>query len=137
MDNQGPTGGLTPHIAIADKRASEAIEFYKQAFGAVEQVRMPAEDGVRLMHAHLLVNGSSLMMHDDFPEYSGQAMAAPSGVTLHLQVDDADRWYDRAIAAGATSVMAPENMFWGDRYAQVKDPFGHLWSIGHPLKGEG
>jgi PhnB protein len=77
------------------------------------------------------------MMHDDFPEYSGQAMAAPSGVTLHLQVDDADRWYDRAIAAGATSVMAPENMFWGDRYAQVKDPFGHLWSIGHPLKGEG
>lgn len=137
MENQGPTGGLTPHIAIADKRASEAIEFYKQAFGAVEQVRMPAEDGVRLMHAHLLVNGSSLMMHDDFPEYSGQAMAAPSGVTLHLQVDDADSWYDRAIAAGATSVMAPENMFWGDRYAQVKDPFGHLWSIGHPLKGEG
>lgn len=137
MENQGPTGGLTPHIAIADKRASEAIEFYKQAFGAVEQVRMPAEDGVRLMHAHLQINGSSLMMHDDFPEYSGQAMAAPSGVTLHLQVDDADSWYDRAIAAGATSVMAPENMFWGDRYAQVKDPFGHLWSIGHPLKGEG
>lgn len=137
MENQGPTGGLTPHIAIADKRASEAIEFYKQAFGAVEQVRMPAEDGVRLMHAHLLLNGSSLMMHDDFPEYSGEAMAAPSGVTLHLQVDDADRWYDRAIAAGATSVMAPDNMFWGDRYAQVKDPFGHLWSIGHPLKGEG
>ena len=136
MENQGPTGGLTPHIAIADKRASEAIEFYKQAFGAVEQVRMPAEDGVRLMHAHLLVNGSSLMMHDDFPEYSGQAMAAPSGVTLHLQVDDADRWYDRAIAVGATSVMAPENMFWGDRYAQVKDPFGHLWSIGGPVKGE-
>ncbi|AMU94340.1 MAG: VOC family protein [Sphingopyxis sp.] len=136
MENQGPTGGLTPHIAIADKRASEAIEFYKQAFGAVEQVRMPAEDGVRLMHAHLLLNGSSLMMHDDFPEYSGEAMAAPSGVTLHLQVDDADRWYDRAIAAGATSVMAPDNMFWGDRYAQVKDPFGHLWSIGHPLKGD-
>ena len=136
MENQGPTGGLTPHLAIADKRASEAIEFYKQAFGAVEQVRMPAEDGVRLMHAHLLLNGSSLMMHDDFPEYSGEAMAAPSGVTLHLQVDDADRWYDRAIAAGATSVMAPDNMFWGDRYAQVKDPFGHLWSIGHPLKGD-
>lgn len=136
MENQGPTGGLTPHIAIADKRASEAIEFYKQAFGAVEQVRMPAEDGVRLMHAHLLLNGSSLMMHDDFPEYSGEAMAAPSGVTLHLQVDDADRWYDRAIAAGAMSVMAPDNMFWGDRYAQVKDPFGHLWSIGHPLKGD-
>ena len=86
MENQGPTGGLTPHIAIADKRASEAIEFYKQAFGAVEQVRMPAEDGVRLMHAHLHINGSSLMMHDDFPEYSGQSMAAPSGVTVTRRV---------------------------------------------------
>lgn len=136
MENQGPTSGLTPHIAIADKRASEAIDFYKKAFGATEQVRMPAEDGVRLMHAHLLVNGSSLMMHDDFPEYSGSAMAAPSGVTLHLQVDDTDAWFKRAVDAGATAVMGPEDMFWGDRYGQVKDPFGHLWSIGPPIKGE-
>lgn len=136
MENQGPATGLTPHIAIADKRGSEAIDFYKKAFGAVEQTRMPADDGVRLMHAHLLVNGTSLMMHDDFPEYTGSAMAAPSGVTLHLQVDDTDGWYNRAVDAGAASVMAPENMFWGDRYAQVKDPFGHLWSIGCPVKGE-
>ena len=65
--DQSPTSGLTPHIAIADKRASEAIDFYAKAFGATERMRMPAQDGVRLMHAHLLVNGASLMMHDDFP----------------------------------------------------------------------
>lgn len=136
MENQGPTTGLTPHLAIADKRGTEAIDFYAKAFGATEQARMLADDGVRLMHAHLIVNGASLMMHDDFPEYTGGAMAAPSGVTLHLQVDDTDAWYDRAVAAGATPRMPPEDMFWGDRYAQITDPFGHTWSIGTPVKGE-
>jgi PhnB protein len=136
MENQGPTTGLTPHLAIPDKRGAEAIDFYGKAFGATEQARMLADDGVRLMHAHLIVNGASLMMHDDFPEYTGGAMAPPSGVTLHLQVDDTDAWYDRAIAAGATPRMPPEDMFWGDRYAQVTDPFGHAWSIGTPVKGE-
>jgi PhnB protein len=136
MENQGPTTGLTPHLAIPDKRGAEAIDFYGKAFGATEQARMLADDGVRLMHAHLIVNGASLMMHDDFPEYTGGAMAPPSGVTLHLQVDDTDAWYNRAIAAGATPRMPPEDMFWGDRYAQVTDPFGHTWSIGTPVKGE-
>lgn len=136
MENQGPTTGLTPHLAIPDKRGAEAIDFYGKAFGATEQARMLADDGVRLMHAHLIVNGASLMKHDDFPEYTGGAMAPPSGVTLHLQVDDTDAWYDRAIAAGATPRMPPEDMFWGDRYAQVTDPFGHAWSIGTPVKGE-
>lgn len=134
--NQGPTTGLTPHIAIPDKRGSEAIDFYAKAFGATENMRMPAEDGVRLMHAHLTVNGTSLMMHDDFPEYTGHAMAAPTGVTLHLHVDDTDAWYQRAMDAGASSTLEPHDAFWGDRYAQVKDPFGHLWSIGGPIKGE-
>ena len=136
MENQSPTTGLTPHIAIADKRASEAIDFYIRAFGATENMRMPAEDGVRLMHAHLTINGASLMMHDDFPEYSGSAMSAPTGVTLHLHVDDTDAWYTRAIDAGASSTLEPHDAFWGDRYAQVKDSFGHLWSIGGPIKGE-
>lgn len=134
--NQAPTGGLTPHITIRDKRAIEAIDFYGKAFGATEVTRVPADDGVRLMHAHMHVNGASLMMHDDFPEYSGSPAAEPSGVVLHLQVDDTDGWYGRAVEAGAASVMAPEDMFWGDRYAQVRDPFGHLWSIGTPLKGD-
>lgn len=134
---QGPLTGLTPHISIADKRAAEAIDFYVAAFGAVEQIRMPAEDGERLMHAHIIINGASLMMHDDFPEYSGSAMATPSGVTLHLQVDDADTWFDRAVAAGATPMMPLENMFWGDRYGQVKDPFGHVWSIATAIEAGG
>jgi len=134
--DQGPTGGLTPHIAIANGRASEAIDFYAKAFGATEKLRIPADDGVRLMHAHLTINGASLMMHDEFPEYVEHQSGPPDGVTLHLQVDDADAWFDRAVAAGASVVMPLDNMFWGDRYAQIKDPFGHQWSIGSPIKGE-
>lgn len=135
-ERQGPTGGLTAHIAIADKQGCAAIDFYTRAFGASEQARMLAEDGVRLMHAHLRINGASLMMHDDFPEYTGSPMATPSGVTLHLQVDDADSWYQRAVDAGATATMPMENMFWGDRYGQVTDLFGHRWSIATPVKGD-
>lgn len=135
--NQGPTTGLTPHITIRDKRAKEAIDFYKAAFGATEMTRMPAQDGERLMHAHLLINGASLMLNDDFPEYRGGAdvgSGPPLGVTQHLQVDDADAWFDRAIKAGAAVAMPLQDMFWGDRYGQVSDPFGYRWSIAHPIK---
>lgn len=138
--DQGPTGGLTPHIQIGDKRAAEAIEFYIQAFGATEMRRQVAEDGVRLMHAHLIINGASLMLHDEFPEYvdpDEADVAGGSGLTLHLQVDDADAWFDRAVTAGARAAMPPADMFWGDRYGQVVDPFGYRWSIGHPIKGDG
>ena len=131
---QGPTSGLTPHLTIRDGRAAEAIDFYARAFGATEQTRIPADDGKRLMHAHLIVNGASLMLNDDFPEYRGGPTAAPSAVTLHLQVDDADRWFERAVGAGATVSMPIGDQFWGDRYGQVTDPFGHSWSIGAPLR---
>ena len=137
-ENQGPTSGLTPHIMILDGRAKEAIDFYKAAFGAVERVRMLADDGVRLMHAHLEINGSSLMLNDDFPEYRGPGATPegpPAGTVLHLQVDDADAWFDRAVKAGATVRMPLQDMFWGDRYGQVGDPFGHVWSIATPIKG--
>jgi PhnB protein len=137
--NHAPTGGLTPHIQIGDKRAAEAIEFYKTAFGATEMRRQVGDDGVRLMHAHLHINGASLMLHDEFPEYVGPAdvdVAGGSGLTLHLQVDNADAWFNRAVAAGATATMPVEDMFWGDRYGQVTDPFGYRWSIAHMLKGE-
>jgi len=139
MDNsdQGPAGGVTPHLTITDKRAKEAIDFYKTAFDAGEA--MPphmADDGERIMHAHLRINGGSVMLNDDFPEYSGcGAAGAPAAVTLHLQVDDADRWFKRATGAGATVTMPLADQFWGDRYGQVKDPFGHSWSIGAPVKG--
>ncbi len=133
--DQGPSGGVTAHLTIGDRRAAEAIEFYKAAFAAEEA--MPpymADDGARIMHAHLKINGGSLMLNDDFPEYMGGPVGAPAGTTLHLQVDDADAWFERAVAAGATPVMPLAAMFWGDRDGQVKDPFGHSWSIGAPVK---
>ena len=131
-DDQGPMSGVTPHLTIRGGRATEAIDFYRAAFGAEEQMRMPADDGKRLMHAHLKINGDSLMLADDFPEYSGRESGAPEGVTLHLQVPDADAVWNRAVEAGATVKMELADQFWGDRYGQVEDPFGHRWSIGAP-----
>jgi PhnB protein len=92
-----------------------------------------AEDGKRIMHAHLLINGGHLMLNDDFPEYGGAA-SPPGSLTLHLQVPDADAAWDRAIGAGATERMPIADQFWGDRYGQVTDPFGFTWSIGAPSK---
>lgn len=135
--NQGPTGGLTPHLMILDNRAAEAIDFYTAAFGAEELTRLLADDGKRLMHCHLHVNGASLMLNDDFPEYKGPGATPdgpPAGTVLHLQVDDADAWFARAVAAGATVRMPAQDMFWGDRYGQVGDPFGHVWSIASPIR---
>lgn len=131
---QGPTTGVTPHLTIRDDRAAEAIDFYKTAFGATEHTRMAGEDGKRLMHAHLTINNGSVMLHDDFPDYSGGPAPAPAGVVLHLQVDDVDTWMARAAAAGAEVTMPAEDMFWGDRYGQLRDPFGHAWAIGAPVK---
>jgi PhnB protein len=119
---QEPTSGLTPHLAIGAGHAVEAIDFYRRAFGAEE-----------LMHAHLKVNGHSLMLHDHFPEHhGGEELPDPAGVMLHLQVSDPDAWWNRALEAGASVVMELADQFWGDRYGQVRDPFGHLWSIGAP-----
>lgn len=131
-DELGPTTGLTPHISVEGGKA--AIDFYIRAFGAEVVSQMPAEDGERLMHAHLHINGGSLMLHDHFPEYAGGAPAPkPAGVVLHLQVANADAAFQRALDAGASVVMPLADQFWGDRYGQVKDPFGHTWSIGAPL----
>jgi PhnB protein len=136
--NQGPSSGLTPHITIAGARGSAAVDFYKAAFGAEEHMRMLADDGKRLMHCHLIINGGSIMINDDFPEYRGPTdvdSGPPLGLTLHLQVEDADAWYARAIAAGATATMPLADMFWGDRYGQVSDPFGYRWAIACPATG--
>jgi len=128
--DQGPTTGVTPHLRIPDKRAAEAIDWYRRAFEAEEKMRTPADDGERLMHAHVVINNGSVMLHDEFPEYASEPGGKIEGVTLHLQVDDADAWYRRAIDAGATPTMPLSDMFWGDRYGQLRDPFGHAWSIG-------
>ncbi len=128
---------ISPHLAVSD--ASAAIEFYKKAFGATELSRHMAPDGKRIMHAALQVNGGVVMLNDEFPEYTeGKSMTPESlggtPVTLHLQVSDADSVFNQAIAAGATVKFPLKDQFWGDRYGQVKDPFGHVWSIGCPKK---
>jgi PhnB protein len=135
-EQQAPPGGVAPHLMIRDRKASDAIDFYKRAFGARELNRVPNDDG-RIMHAHLEINGGSVMLNDDFPEFrQGQSAEAPNGVTLHLQVADADALWQQAVAAGANVTMPLEDQFWGDRYGQLQDPFGHRWSIGAPVKAD-
>lgn len=119
--------------------AADAIAFYKRAFAAKEDARMPADDGKRIMHAALAINGGTLMLADAFPEYGAHSGAPPQPgaaptVSIMLNVDDVDAWFDRAIAAGALSVMKPENMFWGGRFCSLSDPSGHRWSIHGPQK---
>ena len=91
---QGPTTGVAPHLTIPSRGGQAAIEFYTKAFGAEERIRHLAEDGERVMHAHLRINGGSVMLNDEFPEYNGEQDIAPKGVTLHMQVDDADEWWN-------------------------------------------
>ena len=137
-EDQGPSGGVTAHITIRDGRGAEAVEFYKRAFGATSAMDPHmADDGKRIMHAHLLINGGHLMLNDDFPEFGHGETAPPSAVTLHLQVPDADAAWEKALAAGAEVRFPLADQFWGDRYGQVKDPFGHTWSIGAPIKKDG
>ena len=125
--------GLIPHLFVNGGAA--AIDFYAAAFGAVEVSRTPGEDG-RLMHAAMRIGDSMLFLSDDFPELCGgvsRAPAGPAGVTLHLCVPDVDAAMARAAAAGAAVTMPPADVFWGDRYGQLRDPFGHAWSFSHKL----
>ena len=131
---QGPTTGVTPHLTIPSRGGQAAIEFYTRAFGATEIRRVPAEDGERLMHAHLTINGASVMLNDEFPEFNGEQDVEPKAVTIHLQVDDADEWWNRALLAGGVPLFPLADQFWGDRYGQLRDPFGHTWSIGSPIR---
>jgi PhnB protein len=134
QNQQGPSGGVTAHLTIRDGKAAEAVDFYKQAFGAEEAARHMAEDGKRIMHAHLKINGGSLMLNDEFPEFMGAPATPPGSLVLHLQVPDADAAWKRAVDAGAEVRFELADQFWGDRYGQVQDPFGFTWSIGAPVK---
>lgn len=125
---------ITAHLVVSD--AAKAIEFYKAALGAVEVCRMPEPNGPRLMHAELQVAGGKLYLCGDFPEHCGGVSRAPSGpspVTLHLEVPCCDTAIGQAAAAGATVTMPAADMFWGDRYGRIVDPFGHEWSFSHRL----
>ena len=123
--------GVTPYINV--QGASEASAFYQKAFGAKELMRMPAEDGKRLMHCHLEINGGPLLISDCWPE-EGHPHQPSNSFTMHLQVDDIDAWWKRAVDAGATPVMPIADMFWGDRYGTLRDPFDVNWSLGQTPK---
>jgi PhnB protein len=121
---------VTPHLVC--RNAADAIEFYKKAFGAVEQARMPVPDGSgKLMHAMIRIGSSPVMLVDEFPDWNsiGPQDLPNSPVTLHCYVEDVDASFARAVDAGATATMPPQDMFWGDRYGVLRDPFGHSWSL--------
>lgn len=128
---------LAPYLKV--KGAKQAMDFYKEAFGAKARMVMEAEDKKRLMHATLLINGGELMLSDEFAEFGEPATVPPpnvktSTVSIHLQVDDSDKWWARALGAGAKVVMPLADQFWGDRFGMVRDPFGHVWSIASVIK---
>ena len=119
---------VTPHLICAG--AAEAIEFYKKAFGAVEEARLPGQNG-RLMHAMIRIGGSAVMLVDEMPEWCalGPKALKGSSVTIHLYVEDADAVFACAVKAGAKVIMPIDDAFWGDRYGKLEDPFGHHWSV--------
>lgn len=119
---------VTPHLVCAG--AADAIEFYRKAFGAVEEARLPGPDG-KLMHALIRIGGAAVMLVDEMPQWGavGPKTLKGSPVTIHLYVADADAFVARAAAAGAKVTMPVDDAFWGDRYGVLEDPFGHHWSV--------
>jgi PhnB protein len=120
---------VTPHLVCAG--VADAIEFYTRAFNAVETTRLPGPQG-KIMHAAVRIGDSTVMLTDEFPDYGSFGPKALKGspVVIHLYVTNADEFVARAVSAGATLTMPVTEMFWGDRYGQFEDPFGHRWSVG-------
>jgi PhnB protein len=128
---------VSPMLTVSDGAA--AIDFYVKAFDAEELGRVPGPDGKKLYHAALRINGAMVMLNDDFPEMNDGKSVTPealggSPVTIHLTVTDVETKFQKAVDAGATVVMPLDDMFWGDRYGELRDPFGHLWSMGQPMR---
>ncbi len=119
---------VTPHLICAG--ATDAIEFYKKAFNAMELIRLPGPQG-KPIHACIRVGDSAVMLADESPDWSklGPKSLKGSPVTIHLCVEDVDAFVARAVGAGAKITMPIEDMFWGDRYCQLEDPFGHHWAV--------
>jgi len=120
---------LTPHITVRD--CAKAIDFYKKAFGAKENSRVTGPDGKNIMHAEMKIGDSMFMLNDEAPDWGCLSpLSKPgAGYCVHLYVDDADKVFKQAVAAGAKETFPLADQFWGDRYGKVKDPFGHEWSI--------
>jgi PhnB protein len=139
MADQPVTEPVCPYLTIAG--AEKAIAFYVKAFGAKETARLPADDGKRIMHAALDINGGTVMLSDHFPEFGGDGAVepptlqnrAPVAVVLSYPAPaDVDAVFHRAVDAGATGIAEPADMFWGARFAMLADPFGHRWFLSGP-----
>lgn len=124
---------LFPYLRVKD--AGRAIEFYKQAFGAVEKFRLTEPSG-RIGHCELLFGSTTLMLSEEFPEYGllGPQSIGGTSVSIHLHLDDADAAIERAVASGATVLRPASDAFYGERSGTVRDPFGHEWLLGHSIE---
>lgn len=120
---------VTPQMVV--RKAAEAIDFYRRAFGAEELHRHLGPDGKSIIHAALQIGDARVMLSDEFPDWGVKSPQSLGGtpVSLHLYVPDADTAFQRAIKAGATVTMPLSDQFWGDRYGKLQDPYGHQWSI--------
>ncbi len=125
---------VVPNLTVKD--GAKAIDFYKRAFGAEERFRMAAPDGSKIMHAELKIGDAIVMLADEFPEYGKRSPASlgGAGLSLFCYVPDADKAIERAVRAGATVTMPAADMFWGDRFGTVRDPFGHEWAFATHLR---
>ncbi len=117
---------VTPHLVV--KGANEAMNFYNKAFGAVEALRMPTPDGA-IMHAEMQIGDSRFFLNDEMMGAKSPQALSGSPVTIHLYVEDVDALWNQAVAAGCQVTMPLMDMFWGDRYGMLVDPFGHCWSL--------
>jgi PhnB protein len=120
---------VTPHLIVRD--AAKAIEWYGKAFGAKERFRMPGPDGRTIMHAEIQIGNSIVMMGEENPSMGCSSPKALNGspVTMMIYTTNCDQTFQQAVSAGATANMPPMDMFWGDRYGRLTDPFGHQWAI--------
>jgi PhnB protein len=119
---------VTPYLCI--REAEKALDFYARAFGAKEKVRMPGPDG-KVMHAEILIGDSMVMLGEENPQQNAKSPLAFGGtpVSIMLYVPDVDAVFKKATTAGAKADAPPADMFWGDRYGKLTDPFGHSWGI--------
>lgn len=120
-------GGVVPYLMLDG--AASAIDFYKRAFSAEEIGERALMDDGRILNSRVDINNGSVTVTDPMPEH-GHPVVAPQAFNLHLRVDNADRWFERAAAAGCTVLMPVDLQFWGDRYGMVRDPYGVTWGLG-------
>ena len=126
-----PDGFNTVSVYLVVKNAVEALDFYQKAFGAEAGERMPGPDGESTMHAEMRIGNSTVMLTDENPQWEMKSPLTLGGspASLHIYVDDADKFFKRAVDAGCAVMVPIDDAFWGDRYGKVKDPFGHQWGI--------